>query len=108
MFGDFYRSLYSSDIKMMDLNCLYSKDVLETKINGFLEVSKRGRDILIKFKMKTQTKEIYPILIEKSDLVIKFDIFSTEPEVIKECGSNTSVIIDRWKKNIEQFNKQKF
>jgi len=108
MFGDFYKSLYSLDIKMIDLNCLYSEDVLAIKIKEILEIGRKGRDIFIRYKMKTQTKEISPILIEKSDLLIKFDIFSTEPEIIKGCGSNTSIIIDRWKKNIEQINQQKF
>jgi hypothetical protein len=108
MFGDFYKSIYSSDIKMVDLNCLYSEDILETKIKGFLEIARKGRDILIRFKMKAQTKEVSPILIENSDLLIKFDIFSTEPEVIKDCGSDTYIILDRWRKNIERFNQQRF
>lgn len=108
MFGDFYKSLYSSDIKMVDLNCLYSGGILTTKIKEFLEIGKKGRDVLIRYKMKTQTKEIHQVLIENSDLLIKFDIFSTEPEIIKDCGPNTPIIIDRWKKNIEKFNQQKF
>jgi hypothetical protein len=107
MFADFYKSIYSADIKIVDLNCLYSEDILSARIEEIVGMGNSGRDILIKFKMKTQTKEISSILIDKSDLLVKFDIYSTEPEVIKDCGSNTALIIDRWKKNIDKFNQQK-
>ncbi len=106
MFYDFYKSIYSSDIKAVDLNCLYSSEVISSKIMELLDLSQRGRDILIRYKTKVQTKIIDPLVIEKSDLVIKFDIFSTEPEVIKGLNPSTEAIISRWKTNIEKFNKK--
>jgi hypothetical protein len=107
MFSDFFKSLYSSDVKIVDLNCLYSGDILAAKLKELTTIDSSGRDVLIKFKLKTQTKEISPILIDNSHVVVKFDIFSTEPEVIKEGGADTHPMLDRWKMNIEKLNKQK-
>jgi hypothetical protein len=106
MFHDFYKSLYSSDIKAIDLNCLYSSEIIASKIMEILDLSQRGRDILIRYKTKVQTKIIDPLVIEKSDLVVKFDIFSTEPEVIKGLNPSSESILSRWKINIEKFNKK--
>ena len=107
MFSDFYKTLYSPDMRLIDLSCLYSEDILEIKINEISEMANGGRDVFIKYKMKPQTKVIPPLLIEKSDLLIKFDIFSTVPEIIKEFGPETESILNRWKMNIEKFNAQK-
>jgi len=107
MFSDFYKTLYSPDMRLIDLSCLYSEDILKTKLNEISEMANSGRDIFIKFKMKPQTKVIPPLLIEKSDLLIKFDIYSTVPEVIKDFGPETENLLNRWKMNIEKFNAQK-
>jgi len=107
MFSDFYKTLYSPDIRLIDLSCLYSEDILEAKINEISEMAKSGRDIFIKYKMKPQTKVIPTLLIDKSDLLVKFDIFSTVPEVIKDFGPETENLLNRWKMNIEKFNAQK-
>jgi len=107
MFADFYKSIYSADVKIVDLNCLFSSKILTSKMSEIVKIGSTGRNVLIKFKMKVQTKEISSVVVEESDLLIKFDIYSTEPEVIKDCGSNTALIIDRWKKNIDNFNQQK-
>ena len=88
------------------LNCLYSSEIIASKIMEILDLSQRGRDILIRYKTKVQTKIIDPLVIEKSDLVVKFDIFSTEPEVIKGLNPSSESILSRWKINIEKFNKK--
>ena len=109
MFSDFFKSLFSSDVKIVDLTCLYSPEILEAKVLELASIStKSGRDILIKYKTKPQTKELSSVLLDSSDVVIKFDLYSTEPEVIKMKDPGSSHIIDRWKKNIELFNKEKF
>jgi hypothetical protein len=107
MFSDFFKSLYSSDVKIVDLNCLYSEDVISSKMEEFLEINSKGRDVLIKYKIKIQTKEIPLIITDKSDQVFKFDIYSTEPEVIKGSHSDIDSMLNRWKMNIEKFNQQK-
>jgi len=109
MFIDFYKTLYAPDLKVLILNCLYSSDVISKNLKEALKMSVKRRTVLITYKLKIQTKEISSDLIEASDLMIKFDIYSTEPEIIKTNDPTiTSIIIDRWKKNIEKFNKEKF
>ena len=105
MFSDFYKNIYSPDVKIIDLTCLYSSDIISSKMEELIELSKTGRSILIKYKIKTQTKIIDPIILEKSDLVIKFDIYSTEPELIKGLSPDTESMLNRWKMNIEKFNQ---
>jgi hypothetical protein len=106
MFSDFYKNIYSPDIKIVDLICLYSPEVISSKMEEFVEIAAKGRDVLIKYKIKTQTKDYPPIILEKSDILIKFDIFSTEPEIIKGFNPTTESLLNRWKMNIEKFNKQ--
>jgi len=109
MFMDFYKTLYAPDLKVLILNCLYSSDIISNNLIEASELSNKGRVVLITYKLKVQTKEISSDLIEASDLLIKFDIYSTEPEIIKTNDpTTTAAIIDRWKKNIEKFNKEKF
>lgn len=112
MFSDFYKNIYSPDIKIVDLICLYSSEIISSKMEEFVEIATKGRDVLIKYKIKTQTKDYPPIILEKSDILIKFnilikfDIFSTEPEIIKGFDPTTESLLNRWKMNIEKFNKQ--
>ena len=108
MFTDFYKTLYAPDLKALVLNCLYSPSIIENTLKEASDLSHKGRVVFITYKLKTQTKEISSYLIDISDLLIKFDIYSTEPEVLKTNDPATStIIIDRWKKNIERFNKEK-
>ena len=107
MFSDFYKTLYNSDVKEVDLTCLFSSDIIDGKIKEILQTSLKGRTVLIKYKIKNQTKEFHPSVIEHSSMVVKFDIFSTEPEIIKSTGEETSNILDRWKNNIQALNSKK-
>jgi len=105
MFSDFYRSIYASNALISDLSYLYSPDILSSFIDKIIEKSNRGAIVLIRYSIKTQTKELNPIILEKSDVLIKFDIFSTEPEVIKSLPDTEAMVI-RWKDNIAKRNKQ--
>jgi hypothetical protein len=109
MFSDFFKSLYSSDVKLVDLTCLYSPEIIDSKMLELATLSQKSkRDILIKYKTKPQTKELPQVILDSSDVVIKFEIYSLEPEIIKAKVLDVPPIIDRWKKNIERFNKEKF
>lgn len=112
MFIDFFKSLYDSSVKISDLNCLYSKEVIQKRLSLITELDKKllNRDkeiIIVYYKMKPQTKEIYPMIIDSSDFVIKFDTYSTHPEIIKEKFPEIiKPIMDRWVMNIKKMNNE--
>jgi|WetSurMetagenome_2_1015567.scaffolds.fasta_scaffold886830_1 hypothetical protein len=108
MFADFYKTLYNQDVLLLDFTCLYSTDILKSKIDDVKKISLTGRTVLIKYKIKIQTKEISVALLDSSDIVIKFDIYSTEPEIIKSEGTDTEAMLDRWKLNIQNLNNLKY
>lgn len=112
MFVDFYRSLYDSSVQVYDLNCLYSEEVIKERVKFITELNKnlRNKDqeiILVYYKMKSQTKNIPQILIESSDFLIKFDTYSTYPEMIKnEYPDIIGPVMDRWVMNIKKLNSE--
>lgn len=106
MFYDFYKTLYDSNIKVIDLNCLYSSDIINDTFNALKSKSEVGNNFLVKYKVKVKINKIPSFVIDLSDIVLSFDIYSMEPEVIKSDGEKTSAIIDRWKFNIDKLNKQ--
>jgi hypothetical protein len=105
MFSDYYKCIYDRDIKIVDITCLYSKEILTLKLEALSGI--KIRNVLIKYKMKPQTKDIPSILTEKSSVLLLFDIYSMEPVIVKSIGSDTEAMITRWKLNIERFNQQK-
>jgi len=106
MFYDFYKTLYDPNIKVLDLNCLYSSGIISDTFNTLKSESRVDNNFLVKFKIKVKINKIPPLVIDLSDIVLSFDIFSMEPEVIKSNKEKVSPIIDRWKLNIERLNKQ--
>jgi hypothetical protein len=105
MFSDFYKRIYSPYIKMVDINCLYSRQIVDSSLKDVRALSLKGKDILIKFKIKINTIDITPSIVENSDTIIKFDLFSMEPIIVKHSMTDIESIIDRWKKNINFLNK---
>jgi hypothetical protein len=106
MFYDFYKTLYDSKVRVLDINCLYSSDIINDAFNTLKSESKAGNDFFVKFKVKVNLKSVPPIVIDLSDIVLSFDVYSMEPQIIKSNEEKTSAIIDRWKFNIDKFNKQ--
>jgi len=111
MFVDFYKSVYDSDVKIFDLNCLFSDQILEKKMQDIKmydvkDASCVDRFVLIKLKTRIQTKQISPSIENISDFIIRFDLYSTEPEIIKmSVPEKIAPIIERWKKNIDMLNQ---
>ena len=59
MFSDFYKSLYNPEIKIIDLNYMYSEDILANIINDLdSKTSKDRYDILIKCLSKKWKKDM--------------------------------------------------
>jgi hypothetical protein len=102
MFIDYYRSQYvNKEVIPMDLNSLLSVDAQERGIQSAIETIESTRtnldlvDIIIKYKIKNKTQVIVPDhIMSISDDVLKFDIYSAHPEVLKASD----------KESIEAFN----
>jgi hypothetical protein len=112
MFVDFYKALYDSGAEVLDLNSLVSKDVLDTivgdavKLHHDRAISEQAA-ILIKYKTKKKVAfEALPTeIVQKSTYIVQFDIFSTEPELLKDLDGKFAPVLERWKVNIERKNR---
>ena len=110
MFMDFFKTIYLSDKNHVihDLISLYSDQIQTEIIKGFRKEYPETTWVLIKYKLKKldPNKYVVPEYIkENSDYLLKFDRYSTEPEIIKPLDDNFfTEVTQRWKKNIEKFN----
>jgi len=108
MFCSFYESIYVGDrlCGILDINCLFSKETQDLKTKEFIELNRNADFIIIKYKIKGNTKLSLPFEIEiNSDYIIKFDMFSNHPDLIKDADGKGVEIIDRYNKNIDLANK---
>ena len=106
MFKDFYEKIYGDNkiVLVRDINFLYSKPIQEAMFSSSLkEADEKGLSLIIKYSIKPNTdlsKYLIPMcFLDSSDLVIKFDMFSTKPEVIKDKFDSLS-ILEKWEANI--------
>lgn len=102
MFFDFYRAIFVGEdtLNILDLNCIFSKEAIDTKMDEFLESSENFSFGVIKYKLKVKTVLSIPQKIQyHSDYIVKFDMFSNHPELLKDAGDGKA-IIDRWDANI--------
>ena len=113
MFVDFYKSLYDSDAPVLDLNLLTSAEILNEIVRGKLDADSQRAEssemcILIKLKSKKDVDLVdLPKEIERrSHYIIRFGLFSTKPEFLKERDGRFRPIMERWEKNIEKMNGQ--
>jgi hypothetical protein len=108
MFSNYINSIYSTNsiVIVRDINFLYSERVLDALLDSFIKEAKDNQIILIKFKSKTNLKKIVPqTYLDKSDYVLKFDMYSTKAEVLKATDSKwITEVINRWDSNIDKFN----
>ena len=108
MFLDFYKTIYDCDVKIFILNSLFSQEVIEQKVEEALKVDKDSDDLkFIIYKTKPQTKIVPESVLKASLAVIKFDIYSYTPEIIKNEDQENKIksILDRWNTNMERMNK---
>ncbi|MBD3261275.1 MAG: hypothetical protein GF334_06255 [Candidatus Altiarchaeales archaeon] len=108
MFLDYLLSVYKdTPSSVLDLNCLYSMDVQKAQMQDSLPKDP-DHVLVIKYKIKKQTK--YPIglcseVIDKSNHIISFDLFSTHPEIKKtEDEAFLKPLLERWEASVEKMN----
>jgi len=111
MFVDFYKTLYDSNVEVLDLNSLTSRDVLDTivkeAVGRYFEKKSTGQtSLLIKLKTKKDVtlEELPQEMARTSFYIIKFDLFSTKPEILKDTDNKLHPIIERWEMNIKKLN----
>jgi hypothetical protein len=104
MFCDFYKTIYIGDdiYKVLDMSCLNTPQTQELIVKDFIEINKDLRNAIIKYKIKPKTKlDVLPkVITEVSQYIIRFDMFSTHPEIVKDFDGSGKEIIDRWLANI--------
>jgi len=112
MFVDFYRTLYDSDVQVVDLNTLISNDMIDSIVKSAMAVNmqralSKDSTLLIKLKSKkNMTLEDLPReVVGSSTYVVQFGLFSTKPEVLKDKDGTLPAILERWETNIEKMNK---
>jgi len=111
MFIDFYEKLYGDNklVLVRDINFLYSKPVQENIfVDSLREAKQKGLSLIIKYTIKSNTdlaKYMIPMcFLDNSDLVIKFDMFSSKPEIIKDKQGSTH-LLERWEANISALDR---
>jgi hypothetical protein len=106
MFSDYFQSIVSGVVRVIDINCLTSKPLQEAVFEETLKVSEKYSYLLVKYKTKIKTVLDLPASIfEKSNYIIKFDLFSTHPEVIKGSLDNVKSLIERWMIKVSQMDE---
>lgn len=108
MFVDFLRSVLGSSYSVGNLHSLMSSDSLEIYIKDFLNKNKNKAlfTYYAKKKINTPPEKVIPrFLIDSSEAVIWFDLYSTEMKIIKDIVQFGDSFASRWKKNVERLNK---
>jgi hypothetical protein len=105
------KTLYDSNAEVLDLNSLTSRDVLDTIVKEaagrYFEKKSTGQaSLLIKLKTKKDVtlEELPQEMVRISFYIIKFDLFSTKPEILKDRDGKLQPIIERWEMNIKKLN----
>jgi len=110
MFIDFFKSLYDSDVALLDLNINTSTEMLNSLTTSFIE--RHSKRIIAEqawciIKLKTRgplTIDSLPQEIaQNSSYIIQFDLFSAKPALLKDCDGKIKPILDRWEANIKKF-----
>jgi len=109
MFCDFVSHTYlkNQNVSIKETNNLYDIDYQE-KVYKSLEDLRNQVNVLIKYKIKHNTpiESLPNIVFEISDYVLKFDIFSTHPEIIKDNDSAYfKGVCDHWEEAVEKMDK---
>lgn len=112
MFVDYYKSVTNREVVVLEINCLLSSDTQIKAIEEAIRyVENKGKedttDILIKYRVKARSASVInEEILQKSNYVIKFDMFSTHPEIIKNADGDYLISFNKqWEDHIERLNK---
>jgi len=112
MFSDFLTQNSLIGILIIDISSLFSIDkqneVLTSAISFIKEKgSEATLDILVRYRTKAKNNILVNTnLSDSSDYIIKFDIFSVTPQILKGSEDMAlTTLIQSWSSNIERLNK---
>jgi len=105
MFTDFFKRNVDGNVSVGEIISLYSQEMQERIMDDFLNRSPET-NVLIRYKTKRATKveSIPEKLFNGSDYVVKFDLYSMEPEILKEKQQDLGPLLDKWKQDVEKNN----
>ena len=113
MFSDFCKKRNEGRaILVLELNSLFSLDVQKKALDEAVDYVNSHSDndsayILIKYKIK-QKPELFlnEYITGLSDYILKFDLFSTHPEIIKDQdGDKALILTNGWREYIDHLNQ---
>jgi hypothetical protein len=111
MFTNFLQTNYGENVELIDINHLNSSEIKEAIVNELLK--KYGSstiNIIIRYKLKPKMKiesidRIIPgILLESSDYIVSFDLYSQHPIIIKDKDNSMPNMMVAWDKAIQALN----
>ena len=117
MFVDYYRTVADKEVIVLEINSLFSSDTQITALKEAEDyITEHGKEdkavILIKYRVKAlrakagSTSVINETILMKSNYVLKFDMFSTHPEVLKSPDAEAlSTLLSGWEAHVERLNK---
>jgi len=106
MFFDYCKKVYpDTRVVAKDISCMYSADVQEAEFKD-LAIEKSNL-YLVKYLIKPVTKidSLPACVMQISDYVVQFDLYSLHPEVLKsqEGGSRFMTdLIAGWQRDVEK------
>ena len=113
MFVDFYQAKNPyKEVIAVDINSLFSTEAQNQIVKDIVKYIEKNdksdtTDIIIKYKIKINTEVILTDdIMNYSGYVLKFDIFSTHPEIVKAKDLEfIKALTADWLENIERLEK---
>ena len=106
MFADFFRRNVGAEYLIGDLHYLMDKDSFNSFLDGMLEKSDKT---ILRYYIKRRADvnvEIIPSeLMDKSDVVVWFQLYATKPDVLKDTIGFMDRHKDNWDKFVEMLSK---
>lgn len=105
MFTEFLRKGRLQGAPFVNLNGLLSADVLDSIVEESLK--RPYRDIIFRHKTRhrLQPTKVPPLLMDRADSIIGFDLYSMHPETIKSCQGWTEIVLSEWKSYEQSLNR---
>lgn len=99
-FTDFFYRILSDDYKIGEMHSLMTLESIKEYLNKFLEISKKGIfTYYAKRKINVDPLTVLPVCIQETmDIIIWFDLYSTEPKIIKNKFNEKVIdsVIKNW------------
>ena len=105
MFIDYLKKIYLPDSVLCETGYMFDEVFQENMLKTLIGLD-ASKDVIVKYKA-TRKMNVPSAAIERlSDYIVKFDIYSTVPEVQKAHDPlYIEKVVSRWKENIDRMNE---